>query len=153
MAMGDTSETTETTSGVTSYLDYNHPLYLQSSDTPGVALHSIQLIGPENYALWSRSMRSALLVKNKLVLWHQNLYQVSCMHQMQEKLKDYWDKLDVSIPPPCSCYEAKPYVEHTRNVRLLQFLVGLNESYSQVRSEILQHKSALSINEAYSMVI
>jgi len=47
-------------------IDHNHPLHLQSSDTSGVALIPMKLIGPENYGLWSRSMRLALLVKNKL---------------------------------------------------------------------------------------
>ncbi|XP_060198453.1 uncharacterized protein LOC132627238 [Lycium barbarum] len=69
------------------------------------------------------------------------------------RLKDYWDELDVSTPHPCGCDESKPYVEHMGNMRLLQLLVGLNESYSQVRSAILQHKPALSVNEAYSVVI
>jgi len=47
-------------------LGHNHSLYFHSSDTPGVALIAIKLTGPENYGLWSRSMKLALLVKNKL---------------------------------------------------------------------------------------
>ncbi|XP_075083314.1 uncharacterized protein LOC142167060 [Nicotiana tabacum] len=47
-------------------IDHNHPLFLAVTDTPGVTLHGIKLTGPENYDLWSRSMRMALLVKNKL---------------------------------------------------------------------------------------
>lgn len=47
-------------------LEHHYPLYLKSSDTPGIALHTVKLTGPENYGLWSRSMRLALLVKNKL---------------------------------------------------------------------------------------
>jgi len=47
-------------------LPHNHPLYLQVSDAPGVALITTKLTGPENYGLWSRSFRLALLVKNKL---------------------------------------------------------------------------------------
>ncbi|XP_070044839.1 uncharacterized protein [Nicotiana tomentosiformis] len=43
-----------------------HPLFLKDSDAPGTSLISLKLRGPENYALWSRSMRVALLVKNKL---------------------------------------------------------------------------------------
>ncbi|XP_075082273.1 uncharacterized protein LOC142166803 [Nicotiana tabacum] len=47
-------------------IDHNHPLFLASTDTPGLALHDIKLTGHENYDLWSRSMRMTLLVKNKL---------------------------------------------------------------------------------------
>ena len=37
-----------------------HPLFLQPNDTPGSSLNSIKLTGPENYALWSSSMRISL---------------------------------------------------------------------------------------------
>ncbi|KAE8700094.1 vinorine synthase-like [Hibiscus syriacus] len=47
-------------------IDSNHPLFLHPSDTPGVQLVSLQLTGVENYSLWSRTMRIALLAKNKL---------------------------------------------------------------------------------------
>lgn len=47
-------------------VDHNHPLHLPTLDAPGVVLISMKLTGPENYALWSRSMRIAVLVKFKL---------------------------------------------------------------------------------------
>lgn len=47
-------------------IDHHHPLYLQPSDTPGVTLIDFKLTRPENYGLWSRSMRMTLLAKNKL---------------------------------------------------------------------------------------
>ena len=46
--------------------EHHHPLYLQSSDTPAISLHMVKLTRPENYGLWSRSIRIALLVKNKI---------------------------------------------------------------------------------------
>ena len=47
-------------------IDQHHPLFLQPNDTPGSSLISIKLTGPENYALWSSSMRISLLGKSKL---------------------------------------------------------------------------------------
>lgn len=44
---------------------YNDPFYLHNSDGPGLVLVSQVLTG-DNYATWSRSMRIALSVKNKL---------------------------------------------------------------------------------------
>lgn len=49
-----------------SEVDHNNPLYLHPNDTPASSLVSIQLIGSENYALWSRSMSLGLLGKSKL---------------------------------------------------------------------------------------
>ncbi|KAK4722590.1 hypothetical protein R3W88_012823 [Solanum pinnatisectum] len=47
-------------------IDHHHPLYLQACDTPGNNLISFLLTGPENYAIWSRSMRIGLVGKSKL---------------------------------------------------------------------------------------
>ncbi|XP_055813147.1 uncharacterized protein LOC129882741 [Solanum dulcamara] len=47
-------------------LEHNHPVYLHSSDILGASLIPIKLKGLENYGLWSKSLRIALLVKNKL---------------------------------------------------------------------------------------
>ncbi|KAF3651136.1 putative serine/threonine-protein kinase EDR1-like [Capsicum annuum] len=46
------------------------------------------------------------------------------------RLKDLWDEIDGLIPGPgCNCDENKPFIEHLRQRRLLQFLMGLNESF------------------------
>ncbi|KAH0675508.1 hypothetical protein KY285_023309 [Solanum tuberosum] len=49
-------------------VDYNHPLFLSPADISGVNLISFQLIGIENYALWSRSIKLELLGRNKIGL-------------------------------------------------------------------------------------
>ena len=49
-----------------SNIDYNHPLNLHPSDAPGSLSIEIQLKGMENYMIWSRAMKLALLGRNKL---------------------------------------------------------------------------------------
>ncbi|XP_075088390.1 uncharacterized protein LOC142170389 [Nicotiana tabacum] len=98
-------------------LPHNRPLFLRDSDIPGTSLISLKLTRPENYALWSRAMNVALLVKNKLG------------------------------------DESRPYADHLERQRLLQFLMGLNESYSQIRSNILQRRPVLIVNQAYSAAL
>ncbi|XP_069151559.1 uncharacterized protein [Solanum lycopersicum] len=51
---------------MTSKIDHIHPLYLSSSDVTGAVQIGIQLVGMENYNLWSRAMKLTLLTKNKL---------------------------------------------------------------------------------------
>ncbi|KAH0675157.1 hypothetical protein KY285_022958 [Solanum tuberosum] len=63
MAMGENSTPTVRTDLIP---DHNDPPFLQSTDTPGITLIGIQPTGTENYALWSRYMKIALLGKNKL---------------------------------------------------------------------------------------
>ena len=70
------------------------------------------------------------------------------------KMRDLWDEMDVMIPSPsCDCVESSSHAEHVKHQRLLQFLIGLNESYAQVRSSILLSPSVPSVNQAYTMAI
>ena len=55
-------------------IDHNHPLFIHPSDTQGSLLTSIQLLGSENYSLWSKSLKLVLLGKNKLGFLLRNLY-------------------------------------------------------------------------------
>lgn len=219
------AETQNTGVAEPTQIDNNDPLHLGNFDVPGAALIPIKLTGPENYGLWSRSMRLALLVKNKLgfvdgtcvkssykgnreaqwercdavilswisatvapelvtsimygsnsrKIWNDfkerfdesNLTRI--FHLWKEigsltqgtdsvttyysKLRDLWAELDVTVPSPgCECEETKPFIEHMVQLRLLQFLVGLNESFAQVRSAILLKTPVPSVNQAYAVV-
>ena len=46
--------------------NHNHPLFLKPTNTLGSSLISLQLIGSNNYALWSGSMGIGLLGTSKL---------------------------------------------------------------------------------------
>ncbi|XP_070014208.1 uncharacterized protein [Nicotiana sylvestris] len=210
----------------TAVIDQHHPLFLQPSDTPGSSLISIKLIGYENYALWSSSMRVSLLGKSKVGFvdgrYSKDKFDVS-LHELWEKcnaivlswimnpmrtellsgmvyatsahkvwsdlresfekvngsrvlylhkqiatlsqgisslssyfakLKELWAEFDARMPcPGCGCEESKRYVEHFEYQRMLQLLMGLNESYAQSSNQILNMSSISSINKAYSMII
>ncbi|XP_070049137.1 uncharacterized protein LOC142178276 [Nicotiana tabacum] len=74
--------------------------------------------------------------------------------QYYSKLKDLWDEMDLMIPTSgCDCEENKPFIEKFRNLHLLQFLVGLNESYSHVRSNVLLRSPTLTVNQAYTLAM
>lgn len=49
-----------------SIIDFNHPLYLHPSNTSGTLLVSHQLLGVENYNVWSQTIKIVMLAKNKL---------------------------------------------------------------------------------------
>lgn len=70
------------------------------------------------------------------------------------KLKKLWDEYDMIVPvPSCGCDKSKDYVEHLQEQRLLQFLVGLNDSSDHTRRQILLKTIAPSVNQAYAMII
>ncbi|XP_039071730.1 uncharacterized protein LOC120218908 [Hibiscus syriacus] len=175
-------------------VDFNHPLFLHPSDTPGTPLISHQLVGLENYNVWSRSMRIALLAKNKLgfvdgscqkeiygpdlhpqwercnaivLSWILNAVSkelsagivfasnaASVWDNLRERFdKMLWDEYVALVPiASCECANSHQYSRHVTQQQLLQFLMGLNETYSSIRSQILLMQPLSSVNQAYSMV-
>ncbi|XP_009784937.1 uncharacterized protein [Nicotiana sylvestris] len=80
--------------------------------------------------------------------------EISSMSAYFAKLTDLWEEYDALKPcPGCDCPESKIYAEYFEYQRLLRFLMGLNESYSQPRSQVLMMTPVPSVNKAYSMVI
>ncbi|XP_070057628.1 uncharacterized protein [Nicotiana tomentosiformis] len=179
-----------------------------------------ELIGMENYTLWSQAMEVSLLTRNKLGfidgantrdtyrdkyanIWDRcNAILKSCiMHNVSRdllsgvlfrsnacaiwadlrerfdkvnasrmyylhteiftltqgtsivsvyysKLKDLWDEYDSIMPPPTCCDKSKKNFDHQQYQRLSQFLMGLNDNYSQARSQILMKSKMSVVNQA-----
>ncbi|CAL9016300.1 unnamed protein product [Prunus brigantina] len=69
------------------------------------------------------------------------------------KLKSYWDELSVYRPPPTSQHTEVQAIEKQKEQdRLMQFLMGLNESYNAVRGQLLLMQSLPNVREAYNFV-
>ncbi|KAL5571608.1 hypothetical protein UlMin_021205 [Ulmus minor] len=70
------------------------------------------------------------------------------------KLKIFWDELrDFRPAPVCNCGGMKSLIDYQHEDYVLQFLMGLNESFSQIRAQILMSDSLPSINKVFSLVI
>ncbi|XP_019255165.1 PREDICTED: uncharacterized protein LOC109233756 [Nicotiana attenuata] len=70
------------------------------------------------------------------------------------KLKDLWDETESVVPAPgCDCVKTKEFIVHLRKQKVYQFLMGLNDSYSQARSQILMMKALPTVNQAYAMLM
>ncbi|KAE8668142.1 hypothetical protein F3Y22_tig00112344pilonHSYRG00066 [Hibiscus syriacus] len=209
-----------------SAFDFNHPLFLHASDAPGFLLVSHQLLGIENYGVWSRSMKIALLAKNKLgfvtgdcrredfdeslhpqwercnalvLSWILNTVSkelsagivfassaASVWQDLRERfakvdgsrsfflhreiallnqgdssistyftrLKSLWDEYEALAPiSPCDCALSQRTIAHYAQQKLFQFLMGLNDTYTAVRSQILLMKPLPTVNMAYSMLV
>ncbi|KAH0679685.1 hypothetical protein KY284_020770 [Solanum tuberosum] len=70
-------------------VDYNNPLFLSPADTSIVNLISFQLIGIENYVLWSRSIKLALLGRNKI-----GLVDGSCKNK---NVRGQWERVNAFV--------------------------------------------------------
>lgn len=69
------------------------------------------------------------------------------------KLKQLWDEYNSLVTlPSCECVTARKYMVHDQQQRLLQFLMGLNDSYVHIRSQILMMTSLPTVGQAYSLL-
>ncbi|XP_028798428.1 uncharacterized protein LOC114753890 [Neltuma alba] len=69
------------------------------------------------------------------------------------RLKELWEEQSSLVPiPSCKCETSKIYGEVIQQQKLLQFLMGLTETYSQARSQILLMSPLPSVNQAYAMI-
>ncbi|XP_060965603.1 uncharacterized protein LOC133034521 [Cannabis sativa] len=70
------------------------------------------------------------------------------------RLKSLWDQIRELRPQPvCNCGAMKVILEQQEEDRLLEFLVGLNDSFSNVRSQILMRDPLPTVNKAYASVV
>lgn len=70
------------------------------------------------------------------------------------KLKGYSDELiSYRGTPSCFCDGMKEYNKFKEHDQIMQFLIGLNDSYNAVRGQILLMKELPSVREVYSPII
>ena len=70
------------------------------------------------------------------------------------RLRELWVEYDTLVPiSSCGCPGSRDLNVFMHNKKLLQFLMGLNESYDQARGQILMMMPLPSLNKAYSMLI
>ncbi|GKB18098.1 cysteine-rich receptor-like protein kinase 8 [Tanacetum coccineum] len=73
------------------------------------------------------------------------------------KLKGYWDELDALEAPytctcKCGCENGKTNGEREQRKRLIQFLMGLDDSYTNIRGQILLMQPLPLVSNAYGML-
>ena len=70
------------------------------------------------------------------------------------RLKSLWDELSNFRPiPDCSCGAMKVLLDNKQHEYVMQFLMGLNDSFSHVRAQILMTDPLPSITKAFALVI
>ncbi|XP_069154317.1 uncharacterized protein [Solanum lycopersicum] len=70
------------------------------------------------------------------------------------KLRNLWDEYESLVPlPACDCDKYRVYAEHMERQKLMQFLMGLNDSFAQSRRQILLTVPSPSLNQAYIMIM
>jgi len=70
-----------------------------------------------------------------------------------EKLKTIWDELTLHCPlPECSYGQMKMLIDRYQQDCVIQFLMGLNETYSNVRDQILLMDPIPQVSKVFSLI-
>lgn len=77
------------------------------------------------------------------------------MYVYYSKLKNFWDEFESMVvpSPACNCEKSKEFLAYLQSQKLYQFLIGLNDTYSQVKSHIILMIPLPRVNQTYSMIM
>ncbi|GJX01023.1 hypothetical protein Tco_0184936 [Tanacetum coccineum] len=113
-----------------SKLDISDLLYLHPNDFTALTVVSIKLKGTENYQPNGSSIVDYYL-----------------------KLNALWKQFDAMIKlPKCVCNASESFKKHNQLMKLMKFLMGLDDSYIQIRSSILFIEVLLDVKSAYAII-
>ncbi|KAJ0733050.1 putative RNA-directed DNA polymerase [Helianthus annuus] len=77
----------------------------------------------------------------------------SSVAEYYNKLTTMWKQFDAMVHlPSCSCQAAKDYNDFSTLIKLTQFLMGLNDIYQPVRTNLLTREPFPSVKVAFSIV-
>ncbi|GKD86002.1 ribonuclease H-like domain-containing protein [Tanacetum coccineum] len=86
--------------------------------------------------------------------------QINTLKQVGSSIIDYyhklnalWKQFDAMIElPKCVCNASKSFKNHNQLMKLMQFLIGLDDSYMQIRSSILSREVLPDVRSAYTTI-
>ncbi|XP_071693351.1 uncharacterized protein [Rutidosis leptorrhynchoides] len=77
----------------------------------------------------------------------------SSLSDYYHKLNALWKQFDSMVQlPDCTCKAEKKLKEHSQLLKLMQFLTGLDDKYSHIRSNLLTTDPLPSIKYAYAIL-
>ncbi|GJU91566.1 ribonuclease H-like domain-containing protein [Tanacetum coccineum] len=162
-------------------VDVGNPLHIQTIDNSSTALIPFNLHGTENYRIWASAMKLALQARNKFSFIDElestydkvddfvifNLLQkINNVKQGGSSVADYyhrlnslWREFDALTKLPkcvcevkCSCSTTSELVLHQQLIKLMQFLMGLDDCYQPIRSALLTRDPLPEVKDAYTTV-
>ncbi|GKC63622.1 ribonuclease H-like domain-containing protein [Tanacetum coccineum] len=98
---------------------------------------------------WDRVNAVVLGLHHKINTLSQN---GSFIADYYHKLNALWKQFDALIElPRCTCH-ADDFMKHNQLMKLMQFLMGLDDSYMQIRSSIHSRETLPNVRSAYAII-
>ncbi|GJT62079.1 retrovirus-related pol polyprotein from transposon TNT 1-94 [Tanacetum coccineum] len=158
---------------------HDHPLYLHQTDNPGLILISKKLTGSDNYGINSDTRALSERNNDMIISWilnvvteqiSNNLNFVSFASKLWSEFQEYYYQIDghriyqlthdLIQLKQLNCVvevyyqklKGRENVERDQRKRLIQFLMGLDKGYSNIRGQILLMYPLPTVVKAYGMV-
>ncbi|GJT35508.1 ribonuclease H-like domain-containing protein [Tanacetum coccineum] len=75
------------------------------------------------------------------------------LKETYDKLNALWKQYDAMIElPKCVCNDSEGFKKHNQLLKLMQFIMGLDDSYMQIRSSILSREVLPDVRSAYATI-
>ncbi|GJT33949.1 ribonuclease H-like domain-containing protein [Tanacetum coccineum] len=151
-------------------LEAGNPLHVQNSDNSSSVLIPFKLLSTKNYKIWCGAMKLALLARNKYDfvddVYMGLVYSENAASVCKELQKNYFNVdgfvvynllQKTNLPKctcdvKCSCDASKELLLHQQLMKMMQFLMGLDDYYRPVRSAFLTRDPLPKLKDAYNTV-
>nr|GEW77549.1 putative reverse transcriptase, RNA-dependent DNA polymerase, Gag-polypeptide of LTR copia-type [Tanacetum cinerariifolium] len=151
-------------------IDHNSPFYLYASDYPK-QMHVNDVLTDKNYIDWEQEMMNFMFAKNKTGFIDGSIKKpekisdkyLPWMHgttvsAYYTRLRVFWDGMESILPTPrctcdgCECGLGKKLTELKGKERTYEFLMGLDDQFSVIKTQILAMKPTPDLSAAYHLV-
>ncbi|GKD69209.1 ribonuclease H-like domain-containing protein, partial [Tanacetum coccineum] len=152
-----------------------NPLHLHPNDSNCASIVSLKLIRVKNYRIWASDMKLALQIKHKMGFVNgtcvsslsQDVYlghvfsnnAETVWKELQEtydridRLNSVWRKFDILTKlPDCTCAARIELSGHAKLLKLMQFLMGLDDIYQPIRSSILTREILPEVKDDFVII-
>ncbi|GJS17143.1 ribonuclease H-like domain-containing protein [Tanacetum coccineum] len=144
-----------------SSLDASNPLHFHANDSNGTPLISIKLTGVENYRIWASVIKNyATMIEIDGLIGFTLLQKINSFKQgglpvfeYYHKLNSIWREFDILTKlPDCVCEARAELIDHGKLMRLMQFLMGLDDVYQPIRSSLLTREILPEVRDAFLII-
>ncbi|KAG2721203.1 hypothetical protein I3760_02G071000 [Carya illinoinensis] len=141
------------------------PYFLNPNDGPATLLTNHPLTA-ENYHSWARTVRHSLRIKKKLGFIDGTFLKPSSTYALLEPWLECNDMvvtwlqntilfdelLNFEFIPSYSCGAMKSVLENQQREWMMKFLMGLNDSFDNIKAQIILLKPTPSLIKVYALV-
>ncbi|GJX57294.1 ribonuclease H-like domain-containing protein [Tanacetum coccineum] len=162
-----------------SSLDQGNPLHLLPNDSNCASIVNIKLTGVENYRVWASAIKLALHIKNKMGFLTGSCLRSD--YAASRPLFEQWDRCNVvvlnwilsslsqdvylghvfsdnaasvwnELKETYDRIDGAEIIDHGKLMRLMQFLMGLDDVYQPIRSSILTREILREVKDAFLII-